>query len=638
MKKLNRILLLFVVVLLGNACDFLDIIPDNVVTVDSAFEDRIGAEKFLFTCYSYLPYSDNIFENPSLLGGDETWIYDNYRVNLGTDVYSVDIARGLQNVQSPLLNYWDGINGGNSLFIAIRDCNIFLDNIDKVNSGLEELSKKRMIAEVKVLKAYYNFYLMRMYGPIPIVKENLPISSTTEQVNVYREPFDDGISYICELIDEAANDLPNAIMNEADELGRLTKPAALALKAKVLVMAASPLFNGNTDFSGLVDNRGINLFSSGYDELKWKEAADACKEAIDEAISVGHKLYTFNGIRQISDSTHNKLTIRGSVNDRWNSELIWGNFKVYTGAYFGIQKLCFPRVDITTWENLNIQNAMAPSLRIAEQFYSKNGVPIEEDISWDYNKRYELRKAESDHKYYIREGYTTANLHFDRELRFYADLGFDGSLFYGNSKYDDTDTWTIEAKKGQVSSQQGIKAFSATGYWDKKLINYETVAGSGQSFTSNRYAFPIIRLADLYLMYAEALNESKSAPDAEVYEYIDEVRNRAKLPGVVESWQQHSTQPSKPTTKDGMREIIHQERLIELCFEGSRFWDLRRWKKAIDYNNGFIYGWTIDREKAEEYYIPAVLFKQEFATKDYLWPIRQSNLTVNGNLVQNPGW
>jgi hypothetical protein len=155
-----------------------------------------------------------------------------------------------------------------------------------------------------------------------------------------------------------------------------------------------------------------------------------------------------------------------------------------------------------------------------------------------------------------------------------------------------------------------------------------------------RYAFPIIRLSDIYLMYAEALNESKAAPDAEVYQYIDIVRARTGLKGVVESWNGYAidAKKNKPATRDGMREIIQRERLNELAFEGARFWDLKRWKLSEEYMNRPLRSFNLRGETAEDYYRIIELYPIKFGKKDYLWPIRQSTLLNNRNLVQNLGW
>jgi hypothetical protein len=157
----------------------------------------------------------------------------------------------------------------------------------------------------------------------------------------------------------------------------------------------------------------------------------------------------------------------------------------------------------------------------------------------------------------------------------------------------------------------------------------------------NSYPFPIIRLADLYLLYAECLNECKDAPDAEVYEYIQKVRDKAGLDkntgGLVETWAAYSNNPNKPKTKEGMREIIQRERMIELCLEGQRFFDIRRWKLAMDYCNRPIKGWNVS-STGDDFYNPVYVFNQKFTPRDYFWPIKLDDLYRNNKLQQSPEW
>ena len=153
------------------------------------------------------------------------------------------------------------------------------------------------------------------------------------------------------------------------------------------------------------------------------------------------------------------------------------------------------------------------------------------------------------------------------------------------------------------------------------------------------FPFPILRLADLYLLYAEALNEY-SGPTAECLSYIDQVRSRADLKGVRESWNEHSINPEKPTTKEGMRDIIRQERTIELAFEGQRFWDIRRWKLIQELNEQPM-GWNaMTGENETDFYVvtPVAQRPIAFSAKDYLWPFSENEITVNNNLIQNYGW
>ena len=152
------------------------------------------------------------------------------------------------------------------------------------------------------------------------------------------------------------------------------------------------------------------------------------------------------------------------------------------------------------------------------------------------------------------------------------------------------------------------------------------------------YAWPILRLSDLYLMYAEALNEVEG-PTPTVLDYVDRIRERAGLQGVADSWTTYSSSPSKYTSKQGMRDIIQQERLIEFAFEGKRFWDLRRWKRAVDEFNKDITGWNYLGDEESEYYQIRTLNQQRFvAPRDYLWPLSENTLLQNPNLIQNPGW
>src|SRR5699024_2531087 len=143
----------------------------------------------------------------------------------------------------------------------------FLANIDNVpDMDIDE--KKRWKAEVKFLKAYYHWFLLRMYGPIPIIDKNKPVSAGVDEVKVYRQPVDSVFNYIVKIIHEAAVDLPEVIQNAIDEMGRITRPIALSLKARVLINEASPLFNGNTAYANFVDNRGVQLFNQTYDPDK----------------------------------------------------------------------------------------------------------------------------------------------------------------------------------------------------------------------------------------------------------------------------------------------------------------------------------------------------------------------------------
>lgn len=634
MKKVLIIVSVIITFVSLTGCKkYLDIVPDNVATIENAFAMRSTAEKYLFSCYSYMPSQANLDQNPAFFGGDELWV-----VPTNTSP-AWQIAKGNQRVVEPYSNFWQGTQGGKDLYEGIRQCNTFLENIDVV-PDMSQSEKDRWISEVKFLKAYYNFWLVRMYGPIVLVKKNLPVSANTDEVRIPRSPVDSCFSYIIQLLDEAQPNLPDKVENEISELGRITKSIDLSVKALVLVTAASPLFNGNTDYHGFANADGQLFFNATADQNKWQKAADACKTAIDFCESMGYQLYHYQpqfSQYNLSDTTLTEMSIRNAVTEKWNTEIIWGNTNSMAG---GIQASATPRgLDPTKTANQGTRGSIAPPLKIAEMFYTNHGLPLTEDKTWDYSGRFKLKVAGEADKFNLKEGYTTAKFNFDREPRYYADLGFDGGIWYGQGHYDDkgSDLLYVSCKAGQPAAQIVASAYSTTGFWPKKLVNFNNIIGDGNTYTVQSYPWPVIRLADLYLLYAEALNEVGGS-ETTVFQYIDAVRERAGIPSVEDSWTNFSTNPGKYQTKEGMRDIIHQERLIELAFEGKRFWDLRRWKEAVSELNQPISGWDISQSGAEGYYRERVIFNQTFSTRDYLWPINENALLANSKLSQNPGW
>ncbi|MDR1666501.1 MAG: RagB/SusD family nutrient uptake outer membrane protein [Bacteroidales bacterium] len=639
------------------ACDsYLDIVPDNIATIDYAFRDRAGAESFLATCYYYMPNIGSPPGDPGLMGGDDTWSLVDVWSNAKTGDYNCYNIKINQNTNSPYANFWEGANGGRDMYQAIRDCNIFLENIDKVGPDLSEEDKLRWIAEVKFLKAYYHYYLWRAYGPIPLVRQNMTVDAGIDEVRVYRDKFDDCVDYSVQLINEAVPDLPLVLFDISTELRRITQPIALAMKAEMLVTAASPLFNNNQRLSGLTDNRNVKLFESELSEKdKWERARTACKNAIDtielaRASGQIYELYDFSksvfypNYSTVSDTSKLVMTLRSVLTDKWNSEIIWG-----TALGENYTKCTMAQFDAGHANAAFTEPVIAPTMRMVELFYSNRGVPINEDKYYDYDNRFKTEATPEDLRYYIKTDYITAKINMYREPRFYANLGFDGGYWLGNGKKMDFDglpaaetAWVTQMLKGKPSGNFIGLRYSITGYAVKKGSHIETTVTTGTSSSLNLASgtFPIIRLADLYLLYAEALNECLEAPNAEVYDYVNRIRTRAGLEGVVESWAAYTDPPDsdKPLYKSSMRDIIRQERMIELAFEGKRFWDVRRWLLAETELNKPIRAWNIMGEVPEDYYNVITLHQLSFSEKEYLWPIRQGELLKNTNLLQNPGW
>lgn len=628
--------------LFGTSCKkpYLDVVPDNVSTINNAFASKTEAEKYLFTCYSYLPTEVDPTYNVGLSASDEVFVLDPANHIRSTNV--LRLVYGDQNTSDPIANFMDGTRDASANYKAIRDCNVFLENVTDKSKipDLDIDTRERWTAEAQFLKAFYHFILFRAYGPIPIIDKNLPIDAPIDQIRVKRQPVDSVVNYIANLLDVAAAKLPLSINNSASELGRITQPIALSLKARLLTTAASPLFNGNSDYSSLKNNDGSVLFNPKYSAAKWQRAADACKAAIDACAAQGIVLYTLPAgatTNKLSDTTITQLGIRNAMSEPWNSELIWGltaNNNINYNSFLqsmAVGQFDFPNAVASKTANHPL---LGPTLKMAKMFYTQNGVPIDEDKTLDFSNIASLRTATHAERFYIKEGEITARLNFDREPRYYADLGFDRGIWYmanSPSKSDENTFWLM-ARGGETSQSSPVPV---TGYYMKKDLNWHF---DWNSVTYVPYPFPEIRLADLYLLYAEALNEAQG-PVADVYTYVNRVRARAGLPTVQTSWTNFSTNPTKFTTQAGMRSIIQRERAIELCFEGQRYWDLVRWKTAGQELNGNITGWTVSGQTPDLYYREISFLSRHFLVpRDYLWPIQENDLLVNQNLVQNPNW
>lgn len=645
MKKLQLLILNCLIIVLSSCDSFLDIVPDDIATIDNAFTMRAQAEKYLFTCYYYLPAHGLLEANPAIAGGDELYITESFRS--AAHVHAWYISHNMQSSARPRCDYWTGADQQNnkSLYQGISDCNIFLENIQKV-PDMTQAEKDRWAAEVRFLKAYYHYWLIRMYGPIPIMDQNIPVNAGEEEVKVFRNTIDECFDYVINTLTEIidSNHLPDKIMNEAEELGRITQGIAMAIRAEVMVTAASPLFNGNADYKGYTDSRGIEIFNPNKSEQdkkqRWIDAAEACKQAIEFLKAQGHDLYKYTSLEYtISDQTRAKMNIRNIVTEKWNQEIIWANSNSIIGQ---LQDHAIPRgLEPGKEGNASVGGNLAVPLKIADLFYTKNGVPITEDKTWNYADRFKVKMHTNEQPYELASYYETIQMNFDREPRFYANIGFDGCTWYQYNCPSDSekDIWTAKNRAGQAQGKLGTNSYTTTGYWTKKLVSvtYE-VTQSG--YTTERFPWPEMRLTDLYLLYAEALNEKDDVNNRELaISYLDQIRARAGLKGIKESWDTYSKYPNRYKTQEGLREIIQRERAIELMFEGSRFWDLRRWKTANKVLNEKIHGWNFEGETPAEYYSQRTLYTLKFiAPRDYFWPIHQNDLVVNPKLVQNPGW
>ncbi|MDO5570831.1 MAG: RagB/SusD family nutrient uptake outer membrane protein [Bacteroidales bacterium] len=624
--------------------NYLDIVPDDgIATLETAFNLRTTAIRYLYTCYGFLTSDGDLDGDHGLLSGDEIWtVYDRRESDGYFSGNLFNIARGFQGATSTYGNDWNGI------YEAIRCCNILIEKANTV-PDLPAWEAAQWISEAKVLKAYYHFHLIRKWGPIPLIKDNLPIDAPVDQVRVYRDPIDSCFNYVLQLLDESMADLP--LVNQSrDEWGRITRPIAASLKAKVSVFAASPLFNNNKDQATIVDKRGTHLFATDKtDEQvneRWTAAVKACKEAIDICHEANMEIYYYDGNLRLNDTLKTELNLRNAFNEKWNTEIIWGNTHTSGTANSNIQFCSSPNLQWIDYPDIpSLWNNIQAPYKIAQQYYTNNGLPIENDKKWAGVDPMTLRTGDYANRWYIRQDYVTDEFNFNREPRFYAWLGFDGGQWFGQkaslNDLNPSDLFWVACRVGGNQQKKGYDWGPITGYYLKKFIHYQNRQTSATEYSTVYYPWPMIRLSDLYLMYAEAINEAEGPTGAnseEMFKYINLVRERANIPDVKTAWDNFSNAPGKYKTAAGMREIIHRERLIELSFEGHRYWDLRRWKEApAEYSKG-IYGYKVTASKAADYYQLLKIADQTFSLKDYFWPIPTSYIEQNPNLVQNLGW
>lgn len=556
---------------------------------------------------------------------------------------------------------------------ANTDSLILIDGVESTKLDLARLTvedietfnvmkeKKEWMAEVKVLKAFVYFQLVKRYGPIILVPKNIEANASLDVMKQPRQPIDSCFNAIVSLIDDALND---GLLSKAQQLtshqAYFNHESALALKAIVLTYAASPLFNGNSDFASFKNKNGELLFPHKYDAEKWHKAAVACDEAIKACESAGYKLVSGNSSKSTKLlNTMYDLEKRTQNPGYSNAEDIFAVKGPNTYMYYSdkLYTWILPHLKSTDYSNYDSKDlgCLAPSMKMVEMYYTDKGLPIDEDPSWDYPSRFTGMSQETDQATYdkvIPAGTPVLNLHLRREPRFYADIAADRTYFQRGP--EKANSWStdynllVKVYRGESfgtdanSIREDIPQ-NLTGYWVKKTL-YSDIPGRDYS---NSYVskgsddpFALIRLSELYFMDAEAWNEYEG-PSEKVYSMINKVRERDGIPDVQDSWRQ-AKHPDLVNTKKGMRSIIQQKTNIEFAFEGQRYFNLLRWKKGEELGQP-IYGWNIIGEDAQSFYNnwhgPIVVWnKRKFiAPRDYFHPIRTEEIQISG-CKQNPGW
>lgn len=587
----NRYILLMLSVLLMTACKkgFLDKPPDEDLTMEKVFSERNTAESFLTNTYSNLP--------DELTMAWHGWMTREQNLNPFVGA-SDEMEMSWTTPYNQMMNTgaWNPSDAGTGTpdfwkynYEAVRKTNLFLENIHK--TPITEEERSRWTGEAIFLRAFYHFLLFRVYGPVPVLTRS--IAPDEDFKSIYRQPVDTVVDFIVKECDKAMPMLDMTVQPNA--YGRVTRAAALALKARVLLYAASPLFNGNPDYVSVADNNGMKLFPQQYDKEKWKLAMDAAKACIEETEAEGYQLYR-------AANNDPRANYEELFRIRHNREVLFARNAEYN--YF--EFLASPN-GMGGWSGLN------PTQDIVDEYEMENGLRRDDPSSGYVESGF---AATASPKGYYPAG--VSNMYVGREPRFYAAINFNGQEWRGRQ----LQFWY----NGGLDGNKGGPDYPSTGYLLRKYSD-ETVNIPQNRWVLKTWIF--FRLGELYLNYAEALNEY-TGPEADAYKYMNEIRDRAGLPDL-------------PTglSQDEMRERIRHERRIELAFETHRYFDCHRWKIAATVDNAEIHGLSVlsgNSLQDPAFYVRKTVEKRVFTAKHYLWPVPQAEINKNRNLVQNPGW
>lgn len=494
-------------------------------------------------------------------------------------------------------------------YAEIRACNKFLENcyIIEEESGITtQLDIEYMRAQVIFLRAYFYSELLRAFGGVPLITKVLTMNDP--ELEAPRDSFETILEFIVTECDTAAELFKNLRAEDAtryglygNNFGRANEGAAKALKAKVLLMAASPLFNRPSDSPQQYDSGDLNVALwrySDYDLERWDRAAQALKEVIDLGF---YDLYRAKSGTKTAYET--LFCVRAPIEEAIFSYLRGPSIDIY------YNNLPFDFMLVRGKGTPVCYNLPTHDLVMAYEM--ENGMLPEQEGS----------------------GYRPLNPFAGRDPRLNATIWHDESVFC-NIRFD---TWHREVTSEKSDGKHYITGYARTGYFLRKYMDPD-LNPSATTAPTLPNSYHLIRYADILLMYAEALNEysgPEGAAWSEIKWAIDQVRSRAEMPGIEETFQNRGWD----VTQDNIRKFIQNERRVEFAFEEHRFWDIRRWmigkETQLEAHEMDITLLDDDRTKIYE---SRKFENRVFEDKMNLMPIPQSEINKNPNLVQNWGW
>lgn len=587
--------------LVSSGCsNFLDQIPNDVLTAEDIFQSKSYVDSYLAQIYANIPNElsqrqGEQFSGPWTAGSDEAkynWDF-NYAKNLNLSTWAT--------TDGSVSNFWD------NFYKSIRNSTDFISKIDGANEAeVNSAMKIRYKAEARALRAMYYFWLVRIYGPVPLVNTVLPVDAPLNEILLPRNTFDECIQFIVSELDLAYTDLPER--PELDEYGRITRGMVKAFKVEALMLSASPLFNGNADMKELVNKDGTQLISQSYDAGKWKAAADAAKEFIDLFVPNTYDLYVQTNADPFMQAY---LSTKNVMSTEWNKEWIFARPKSMNRSQYDKTP---KHVGYTS--NVQGAGALGVTQKMVDAYFMKNGLPINNTLSGYVQAGSSDFKAPFDVK-----ARSTYNQWVNREPRFYVGVTYNRS-YWLNQGSNTSEVITNMELSGNSGRKQSTSDVSPTGY----IVRKNVVASSDDRGSVQ------LRLGQIYLNYAEALNEyAPGNPD--ILKYLNLIRKRAGIP----LYGSETGDIAAPATQDAMRTAIRRERQIELAFENARYFDCRRWKTAASEFAGEVYGMNMFAD-GNAFYQKTLIETRIFRQRDYLWPIPNNEILKNELMVQNPGW
>lgn len=503
--------------------------------------------------------------------------------------------------QFTVSNYPGAEIGWGTYWKAIRKANIIMANIDRVPfnfkytrwDGERKPFNGTIKAEARFIRALCYFEMVKRYGGVPLIGDK--VFDIEDDLELPRNSFADCIDFIVSELDLAGEELRGLPTDDADNFGHApTKEACMALKARVLLYAASPLFNGNTIEPG---NELVGYTDA--DNERWGEAAKAAKAIIDTYGPEGS-----NTLSLTPDFRQVFLNFYSSANPELIWFIPWGDNKNvetnngplgFSGNASGNGRTC-PTQDLV--DAFPMLDGKAPGSR---EKYQKDD-PRRSAYSWN-------RSTEEQYE--------------NRDPRLAATVLRNGQRWLGVT--------LATYNKGGNNPTSG-KSYTRTSYYMSKFMA-DYSSNDQREYQSVKRVWVMLRYAEVLLNYAEAQNEYAGA-DQSVYNAIIALRQRAGIePG---DDNLYGLQPGM--SKEEMRAIIHNERRCEMAFEEQRFWDIRRWREAEKIFADPVHGMTINLSNGKLIFNRTDLFNANWDNRRYLYPIPYSEVLKNSNMVQNPNW